>query len=375
MMATAANSTRINTLAALALLVGVVSAGVSAQNQAPARTPSARLIPAPQLELPGRIDSNTPALWSLVDGAWRMSVMTSWGGVASLAVGSHLEALSPADPVQVLDHPGHGLWMESIVEDDGGVWYGYYHHEVPADACGRPERQIPSIGALRSDDRGRTWADLGIVLEAPADSYACTSTNRFVLGGVGDVSAVLDHERRDLYLFYSQYSRDTPTQGVAVARLAWADRDEPSGKAAVWNEGAWIPGSPLVSAVEGAPPAWSFRLGTPLVPASRSWHDGGSTADAYWGPSIHWNTYLERWVMLVNRARNEQFDQDGLYVAYSATLADPHSWSPPTKVLQRGGWYPQVIGIEPNEGTDKTAGRRARFFVTGRSNHFIEFTR
>ena len=79
--------------------------------------------------------------------------------------------------------------------------------------------------------------------------------------------------------------------------------------------------------------------------------------------------------MLVNRARNEQFDQDGLYVAYSSTLSDPRSWSAPTKVLNRGGWYPQVIGLEPNDGTDKRAGRRARFFITGRSDHFIDFTR
>lgn len=360
---------------ALAILVGVVSAAVSTRGQAGRPTPTARLIPAPRLDLPGRVDSNTPVLWSLVEGTWLMSALTSWGGVASLSVGSRLEALSPADPVQVLDHPGHGVWMESIVEDDGGVWYGYYHHEVPADACGRPERQIPSIGALRSDDRGRTWTDLGIVLEAPADSHACTSTNRFVMGGVGDVSAVLDHERRDLYFFYSQYARDTRTQGVATARLAWADRDEPSGKAAVWNNGAWIPARPLGPEVDGAPPAWSYLLGTPLVPATRSWHDGGSTADAYWGPSIHWNTYLEQWVMLVNRARNEQFDQDGLYVAYSPTLSDPRAWSAPTKVRNRSGWYPQVIGTEPNDGTDKRAGRRARFFITGRSDFFIEFTR
>ena len=360
---------------AVAGLVVVLSAAVPTEGQGTGHTPTARLIPAPRLELPGRIDSGTPVLWSLVEGTWLMSVMTSWGGVASLSVGRSLDGLSPADPVQVLDHPGHGVWMESMVEDDGGVWYGYYHHEVPAYACGRPDRQIPSIGALRSDDRGRTWRDLGIVLEAPADSNACSSTNRFVLGGVGDLSAVLDPERRDLYIYYSQYSRDTPTQGVVVARLAWADRDEPTGKAAVWNDGAWIPARRLGTDVDDVAPAWSHLLGSPLIPATRSWHDGGPTADAYWGPSIHWNTYLERWVMLVNRARNEQFDQDGLYVAYSSTLSDPRSWSAPTKVLNRGGWYPQVIGLEPNDGTDKRAGRRARFFITGRSDHFIDFTR
>jgi hypothetical protein len=116
-------------------------------------------------------------------------------------------------------------------------------------------------------------------------------------------------------------------------------------------------------------------VGAPLVPASRSWHDGIASADAYWGPSLHWNTYLEQWVMLVNRTRNEKFDLDGHYVAFTPTLSEPASWSRPVEVLNAGGWYSQVVGLEPQDGTDKRAGRRARFFVTGRSDHYIEFSR
>ena len=88
--------------------------------------------------------------------------------------------------------------MESIVTDDAGTWYGYYHHERPADECGRPDRQLPRIGAAKSSDQGRTWGDPGIVLDAPTTSAQCASTNRFVLGGVGDVSALLDADLQDL---------------------------------------------------------------------------------------------------------------------------------------------------------------------------------
>ena len=140
--------------------------------------------------------------------------------------------------------------MEAIVPDDAGTWYGYYHHERPADLCGRPDRQLPRIGAMRSSDSGQTWDDLGIVLDAPPGSEACDSANRFVLGGVGDVTAALDADGKDLYLYFSQYLRDGASQGVAVARLAWADRDAPAGKAAIWNDGAWLPA--LRSAVESA---------------------------------------------------------------------------------------------------------------------------
>jgi hypothetical protein len=43
--------------------------------------------------------------------------------------------------------------------------------------------------------------------------------------------------------------------------------------------------------------------------------------------------------------------------------------------MSGGGWYPQVAGLEAQTGTDKHAGQRARFFITGRSQHYIEFRR
>lgn len=355
--------------------VVLVLAASPAQRPRAAGVPSARVVSASKLALPGRIDSNTPVVWSLVDGAWQLTAITSFAGVPSVSVGPDLEHLSPPEPVEIVNHPGHGVWMESIVEDDGGVWYGYYHHEVPADACGRPDRQIPTIGAMRSTDRGRTWEHLGIVIEAPADTFACGSTNRYVMGGVGDVSAALDRDGGTLYLYFSQYARDTASQGVAVARMTWADRDAPVGSLAIWQNDAWIPVQPVISGDTAETTSWVYPVGTPLVPATRSWHDGGESADAYWGASLHWNTHLEQWVMLVNRARDERFNQDGLYVSFAESLADPRAWSAPKEVLNGGGWYPQVMGLEPGEGTDRRAGRQARFFVTGKSEHYIEFTR
>ena len=102
---------------------------------------------------------------------------------------------------------------------------------------GRPTIAAGPNGSCRASARpapptlGRTWDDLGIVLDAPPDTAACDSTNRFVLGGVGDVTAVLDHDAQDLYPLLQRSTSATPqSQGVAVARLAWADRDAPAGK-------------------------------------------------------------------------------------------------------------------------------------------------
>lgn len=358
-------STRISSSFVAALLL---IATASAQST---RVPSARLIPASRIDLPAEIDSSNPAVWALENGVERLFVISSWGGVPVRSAGASLQSLQHDRQVAFASHPGHGVWMEAIVPDDSGIWYGYYHHERPADLCGRPDRQLPRIGAMRSSDNGATWTDLGIVLDAPAGSEACESSNRFVLGGVGDVTAALDRNHQDLYLYFSQYSRDRAAQGVAVARLAWADRDRPAGKLTIWNRGVWLPATPDARRDIG----WSYPSGSPLVASERPFHDPSPINDVYWGPSIHWNTYLEQYVMVINRAKDEVFGEEGIYVAFSPTLADPYRWSSPQRILSGGQWYPQVIGDEDGTGTDRNAGRLARFFMMGRSTRWIHFDR
>lgn len=333
------------------------------------RVPTARLVSASRLDLPGAVDSSNPAVWDLVDGVPRLFVISSWGGLPTRASGPSVERLHEEAPPTFVPHPGHGVWMESIVTADDGAWYGFYHHERPADICGRNDRQLPRIGAVRSRDQGATWADLGIVVDAPPGSEACDSTNRFVFGGVGDVTAALDRGGNDLYLYFSQYTRDGASQGVAVARLAWADRDEPVGKVTIWNDGAWL--SPVMNDAG----EWTYPAGTPLVKASRPFHDRSDASDVFWGPSIHWNTYLEQYVMLINRAKDDRFGQEGIYVSFAPTVGDPRAWSAPAKIMNGGEWYPQVLGTELGTGTDRLAGKRARFFMTGRSDRYIEFER
>jgi hypothetical protein len=352
--------------AAIAILN--LSAATGAQST---RVPSARLISASRVNLPGQIDSSNPAVWALADGVQRLFVISSWGGVPVRSSGASIATLQREQPVDFASHPGHGVWMEAIVPDEHGVWYGYYHHERPADACGRPDRQLPRIGAMRSDDNGATWTDLGIVLDAPPGSEACDSSNRFVLGGVGDVTAALDRTEQDLFLYFSQYGRTGVSQGVAVARLAWADRDAPAGKVTIWNDGAWLP----ATADPDRDTGWRYPAGTPLVRSEHPFHDGSPSNDVFWGPSIHWNTYLEQYVMLINRAKDEVFGEEGIYVAFSPDVSDPSRWSAPKKILSGGEWYPQVFGDEAGVGTDRAAGRRARFFMMGKSTRMIEFER
>ena len=115
----------------------------------------------------------------------------------------------------------------------------------------------------------------------------------------------------------------------------------------LWRSGAWLPAVPIAGADADSPVVWEYPAGSPLVPVSRPWHDDNGAADAFWGPSVHWNSYLERYVMLLNRTRNEHFNNEGIYVSYARVLDDPLAWSVPQKIMDGGAWYPQVAGLEP----------------------------
>jgi hypothetical protein len=79
--------------------------------------------------------------------------------------------------------------------------------------------------------------------------------------------------------------------------------------------------------------------------------------------------------MLLNRAKDSAWAQEGIYVAFAPQLDQPASWSTPQKLLTGGRWYPQVLGTEVGSGTDRLAGERARLFIGGRSEYTIQFSR
>jgi hypothetical protein len=364
-----------------ALLLFVVGARTDARQDS--NTPAATRIPSATLSrstpylLTGRVDSNSPAVWDRVDGEERLHVFTSFDGYPSRATGTNWQRLGAARPVTLSGFEGGGYWLEAVVQDIDGTLYGYYHNERPATACRDAARMIPRIGAARSTDGGETWENLGILLESSRVTLDCSTVNKYFVGGVGDLSVMLDPDSKDLYIFYSEYSRDLASQGVGVARLLWADRDDPEGKVTVWRSGLWQPAREIrqMQADGSTSIRHFYPSATPLHPTTDSWHDGNGSTDAFWGPSVHWNTYLERYVMLLNRAKNALFDTEGIYVSFSPALDDPALWSTPQRILNGGAWYPQVIGLEAGSGSDKVAGEWARFFLAGRSDYIIRFSK
>jgi hypothetical protein len=321
--------------------------------------------------------------------------------------GASLAELERAVPTEIdLPQPAAGwrglesTWLgpDTDPDDPRETLYGWYHEEPHAD-CGPTVvlGSIPRIGAAKSLDDGRTWTDLGNILVAPPATSDWDGPNVFFCGGYGDFSVVLDHERRHFYIFFSSYRRmrDAPDgtvqQGVAVARLPYADRDAPRGKVEIWDGAAWVGHDPAAAAYH--------RL-APIFPATRDWHArcenrncaipacdlskaaqrhapcprSGQCSDAMWGPTVHWNEAIGRWVMLMNRTCSPCWSTEGHYVSFNARLDDPNGWCEPHRVDELNEWYPQVLPLGAGE-TDKHVRGPARYTVGGQWCGTIEFRR
>jgi hypothetical protein len=254
------------------------------------------------------------------------------------------------------------LRIEAAWTDEDGVLFAWYHHE-PGGLCSGSNLTAPKIGALVSLDGGRTFADMGIVLEA-AEPIDCSAKNGFFGGGHGDFSVIADRGGEYLYFLFSTYGGGANSQGVAMARMAVADRFGPVGAVWKYHDGAW------------EQPGLGGMV-TPIFPAKKSWM--AADADSFWGPSVHFNASIDRFVVLMNRSCCEPgWKQEGVYISYNREVDDPAGWSLPLKLLDASqigfgpGWYPQVIGTEPGE-TDTRAGRKARLYIQGISLWEIEF--
>jgi len=317
----------------------------------------------PHKKVGGYVDCNSPAHW---DGD-TMYVFSS-AGQPYRSSGSNLFNLSRPSKRTSYDnekgYKGH-RWIESTYKDASGVLYGWYHLE-PKGVCPTSYHTAPKIGAVVSDDNGMNWRDLGIVLKAPDDSLNCETPNKYFAGGNGDFSVIIDRKKKYFYFLISTYNKDPAEQGVSVARMRYADKDNPVGKVWKWRAGGW------------SEPGLGGHV-TPIVAIGTDWYR--PEVDAFWGPSVHWNTYLKQYVVLLNRAVDTNWAQEGIYIMFNRDLAKPEGWSEPLKIIDAADllgskWYPQVIGIDSAQHeTDKFAGKVARLIVTGKSKWELVFSR
>ncbi|MGB9605503.1 MAG: hypothetical protein ACP5U2_00050 [Bryobacteraceae bacterium] len=315
---------------------------------------SARLRPAPSVWMPAQVDSNSPVFWR--DGQFH--VFNS-AGAPVLSWGVNQFAPVSSEAVRVDSDLHFPMWIEAAWVDDDGTVYAWYHYEQPR-VCTGTDLVMPHIGALVSYDGGHSFQDLGLILTSP-DPPDCSARNGFFAGGHGDFSVIVDRDRQFFYFLFGNYGGEASSQGIGLARMAFEDRKNPVG--AVWKyfRGDW------------SEPGLGGRL-TPIFPVATPWQQ--AHANAFWGPSIHWNSYLESYVVLLNHACCEPgWPAAGVYVSFNPDVSDPLGWSTPTKIMDRPpGYYPQVVGLLEGE-TDSLASHVARFYLHGISAWEIVFSR
>lgn len=387
----------------LAAFVLATALGLRAEDAPRFRVREAPLIQMPGVAVPERsleheVDSNSPLHW---DGdtlylfnnyahPWR----TSGPDLEHLGnrISTRLGELNDKMP----------LWIEATWKDEDGTLYGAYHFE-PHVICFANAHlpTAPRIGWARSRDNGATWEDLGFIVSANPCAVKCDTQSPWDAGGTGDFVFLADRDRQFFYFYGTSYDPAVDEQGIFVARMRYADRDHPAGKVWKWRQGEW-----------SEPGLWGHL--TPVFPATRDYHrkDGSM----FWGPSIHWNTHLGMYVMVLNHAQDTKLTNDGIFVTFNRDLGNPRGWSKPVLALDRGtildatavgrvengmmvvpsgvyygelraskngivvadtissGWYPQIIGMAKGE-TDKLCGQACRIFMTGMSRLQITFFR
>ena len=304
--------------------------------------------------MPGQVDSNSPAYWR----AGQLYIFNSTGNGPVRSQGlNQTHLVNPTSIRMNRIHPWP-VWFESAWVDTNGIIFAWYHQEHH-DVCPGTQLAVPQIGAAISYDGGNSFQDLGAIISSgvPMD---CHSQNFYFAGGEGDFSVILDRNQEFFYFLFTNYAGPTPHQGIAIARMPFASRYNPMGAVMKYYLGGWTE------------PGVSGHV-TPIFPAKVNW--ARSNSDSFWGPSVHWNTYLNSFVMLLNHSCcAANFPQEGIYVSFSSDLSNPASWAPPVKILDAPGWYPQILG-RSSDGTDSLAGRNPRLYVYGKSQWEIVFDR
>ncbi len=313
---------------------------------------TARVRPAPPVTMPGQVDSNSPGYW--INGEFHLLNSTGNGPVRSQGPSQlRLGAPSKVNMKPIYPWPA---WIEATWVDSNGIIFSWYHQEQPS-GCPGVSLAVPHIGAAISYDGGNSFHDLGTIISSGV-APNCQSQNGYFAGGNGDLSVIPDQTQEFFYFFFTNYGGPRDSQGVAVARMPFWSRYNPVGAVKKYYQGDFTePG------VQG-------RV-TPIFPAKVSWRR--ANADSFWGPSIHWNTYLNTFVMLLNHSCcTPGFPQEGIYASFGLDLSNPASWSAPVKILDDSGWYPQVLG-RGKSGSDTLAGRISRLYIYGQSQWEIVF--
>lgn len=205
-----------------------------------------------------------------------------------------------------------GMWFIGIRELDDGRLVGFFHaesHWYPRTTQGW--QAYKSIGVAYSNDKGLTWGTPELILKQSTNKPDAPEWS-----GLGDGCVIYNHLNNKYYCYY------TPVSGSV--NLSMAVSSDPEAAPDSWTK--WYNGSFSQPGIGG--------LDSPI--AGLSSRPGAN-------PSVHWNTYLNKFVM-VWHGWNEK-----LYISASD---DGEVWESPQILLDEGDktWYPVIVGTDSTKG-------------------------
>ena len=211
------------------------------------------------------------------------------------------------------DFDNGGAWLYTVFPRGDRRMLGFYHaedHKFPLSPDSK-WTAYKSIARCTSEDLGLTWGERVQILTAhePKPETAKWS-------GLGDHCIVWDEKNDRFVCFYQE-------DGI----LCMAMSADPEGKPGSWRK--WFKG-------DFTEPGLGGRA-TPVPDLAT--HRGGN-------PSVHWNTFLQRWAMVWHRWKGD------LWISTSEDLT---TWTPPKLLLSKPSetgkvWYPNLVGESDTVG-------------------------
>lgn len=214
-----------------------------------------------------------------------------------------------------------GAWLYSVFPQGDNHLIGFYHaedHEFKNDPASH-FIAWKSIALATSDDNGITWKKQGQIIRSSKSKPADPAW-----GGNGDFCVVWDFANTRWVCFYQEHY------------LCMAISSDPDGKPGTWKK--YFQGSFSEPGLGGRNSA---------IPDLRDFAGGN--------PSVHYNTYLKKWVMVWHTWESSSPHPNSIWISTSKDLL---KWTPPKVLLAAQGkerlWYPTIIG-----DSDVQAGQKA----------------
>lgn len=228
----------------------------------------------------------------------------------------------------IKDFNENGSWFIGIFpQGNDGHYVGFFHAESHWAGDGTAHK---SIGVAYSDDYGYTWHDAApIIVENRLKPETPTWS------GLGDGCVIWDSiNSRYICYYQGKISSGANTLCMAVSY----DKEGASGTWKKWDGNDFT--------------LYAYDAQTGIGGENIAIKPLNMAAGA--NPSVMWNTYLEKWVMVYASWGHY------VYVSYSD---DGITWSIPKKVIGKGtepAWYPNMI----SEDGDLVGGKTVKLYYS-----------